>query len=75
MPKSHSTGWSRSGSGALIARTVANEGINLRDIFGDKYVEDMTPTPLIKRLNRMKSEIDRGEESLERKLRYLLWLN
>jgi len=47
----------------------------LRDVFGDKYVESMRPSPLVKRLVRMKGEIDRGEESLERKLRYLLWLN
>ena len=31
--------------------------------------------PLVKRLARMKTEIDRGQEALDRKLRYLLWLN
>ena len=47
----------------------------LREHLGEYYREAMKPTPLIKRLERMKSEIKRGEESMERKLRYLLWLN
>jgi hypothetical protein len=47
----------------------------LRDILGAKYRPEMKPTPLIRRLSRMKSEIDRGEESFERKLRYLFWIN
>jgi hypothetical protein len=47
----------------------------LKEIFGEKYVKKMPPTPLIARLQRMKKEMERGEESLERKLRYLLWLN
>lgn len=47
----------------------------LRMVLGDYYVASMKPTPLIGRLLRMKSEIDKGQESLERKLRYLFWLN
>jgi hypothetical protein len=47
----------------------------LREHLGEYYRKKMKPTPLIKRLERMKSEIKRGEESMERKLRYLLWLN
>ncbi|MBN2497159.1 MAG: hypothetical protein JXR96_21380 [Deltaproteobacteria bacterium] len=47
----------------------------LRDVLGDKYVPQMKPSQLISRMSRMKSEIERGEESLERKLRYLIWLN
>ena len=47
----------------------------LADVFGDKYVPRMKPTGLLKRLDRMRSEIERGEESFERKLRYLFWLN
>ena len=35
----------------------------------------MKPTPLIKRLRRMKREVEQNKESLERKLRYLLWVN
>lgn len=47
----------------------------LQHLFGEFYVPTMTPSQLPTRLMRMKDEIDRGEESLERKLRYLLWLN
>jgi hypothetical protein len=47
----------------------------LVEIFGDKYRMSMKPSPLLGRLRRMKGEIERGHESLERKLRYLLWLN
>jgi hypothetical protein len=35
----------------------------------------MKASPLPGRLRRMKSEIDRREEPLERKLRYLFWIN
>lgn len=47
----------------------------LSAIFGDRYVASMKPSPLPKRLLRMKGEIDKREEGLERKLRYLFWIN
>jgi hypothetical protein len=47
----------------------------LKDIFGDYYVSSAKPSPLLGRLKRMRSEVDRGHESMERKLRYLFWLN
>ncbi|HSA19942.1 MAG TPA: hypothetical protein P5076_00725 [Myxococcota bacterium] len=47
----------------------------LRDVLGDKYVPEMKASPLPSRLARMKTEVERGEESLEKKLRYLFWLN
>lgn len=47
----------------------------LKDIFGDYYVAAMKPSPLVGRLKRMKAEVDRGHESMDRKLRYLFWLN
>lgn len=50
------------------------EGI-LKGILGQYYVESMKPSPLTKRLLRMKGEIDAHEGELERKLRYLLWIN
>jgi hypothetical protein len=43
--------------------------------FGEYYVREMKPSPLPRRLLRMKGEIDRNEEGLERKLRYLFWVN
>ncbi len=46
-----------------------------RIVFGVYYVDRMKPSPLVGRLSRMRSEIDRGEDTLGRKLRHLLWLN
>lgn len=43
--------------------------------FGEYYRESMKPSPLTKRLLRMKKEVDTGEREFDRKLRYLLWLN
>jgi hypothetical protein len=47
----------------------------LRDVFGEAFAAEMTPSPLPARLERMKREIESGAESFERKLRYLLWVN
>jgi hypothetical protein len=47
----------------------------LAEMLGDYYVRDMRPSPLPGRLRRMKAEVDRGEEAMGRKLRYLLWIN
>jgi hypothetical protein len=47
----------------------------LRAIFGEHYVPSMRPSKLPDRLRRMKGEIDRDVERLDRKLRYLFWLN
>lgn len=44
-------------------------------ILGPSYLHPMTASKLPARLKRMKGELDRHEEKLERKLRYLLWLN
>lgn len=47
----------------------------LRQVFGGAWRDSMTPSKLPMRLERMKKEIDRSEDTIERKLRYLLWLN
>jgi len=47
----------------------------LSRLLGSAYKPAMTPSPLLQRLERMRRELDRGEDTLERKLRYLLWLN
>jgi hypothetical protein len=47
----------------------------LHDLFGEKYRMAMSASLLPGRFHRMKKEIESGHESLERKLRYLLWLN
>jgi hypothetical protein len=46
-----------------------------RVFFGVYHATSMKPSPLVARLVRMRAEIDRGDEALERKLRYLFWLN
>jgi hypothetical protein len=47
----------------------------LSALLGDHYVASMRPSPLPGRLARMKGEIERDQDRLERKLRYLFWLN
>ncbi len=44
-------------------------------LLGPAYKSSLPPSPLIGRLQRMRKEIARGEDTIERKLRYLLWLN
>ena len=63
------------GLGELRSEDPAPAEKVLRELFGDKYRPAMKPSPLLRRLGRMKAEIERGHESFERKLRYLLWLN
>lgn len=46
-----------------------------RGLLGNGYKTSMKSSPLVPRLVRMKSELSRGEDNFERKLRYLLWLN
>jgi hypothetical protein len=43
--------------------------------FGEYYVTSMKPSPLPRRLFRMKDEIDKQEGEFDRKLRYLFWIN
>lgn len=47
----------------------------MKSILGEYYVGSMKPSPLPKRLLRMKGELDKGDRELERKLRYLFWVN
>jgi hypothetical protein len=47
----------------------------LDGLLGSAYVRKMPRSPLPSRLVRMQHEIDRGVESMGRKLRYLLWIN
>lgn len=58
-------------------RSGDGEAMNavLRRTFGPAWKDSMPPSPLTGRLERMKRELDRGEDSVERKLRYLFWLN
>ena len=47
----------------------------LGKIFGPAYKAKLAPSPLIDRLERMRREVKRGEETFERKVKYLIWLN
>jgi hypothetical protein len=47
----------------------------LRGLLGNGYQSTMRPSPLVGRLRQMKGQLDRREDTFERKLRYLLWLN
>lgn len=47
----------------------------LGSVLGPAYKSKMVPSALIERLTRMRREVDRGEDTFERKLRYLFWLN
>lgn len=50
---------------------------SLKSVLGGYYDlgRERKASPVIGRLSRMKREMERGEDTLERKLRYLLWLN
>jgi hypothetical protein len=54
---------------------AAGAEIVLRGLIGNGYQTKMHPSPLVARLRAMKTQLDRGEDTFERKLRYLLWLN
>jgi hypothetical protein len=58
----------------MLSRRGQTEAF-LADVLGEGYRDSMPRSPLIDRLRRMKSEVDRGDETFERKLRYLFWLN
>ncbi|HEY4182334.1 MAG TPA: hypothetical protein VGM90_36125 [Kofleriaceae bacterium] len=47
----------------------------LRDLIGNGYQTSMKPSPLPSRLRAMKKQLDTGEDTFDRKLHYLFWLN
>lgn len=47
----------------------------LRGLLGHGYAESMRASPLVGRLRHMRDQVERGEDTLARKLRYSLWLN
>ncbi len=47
----------------------------LRGLLGNGYARSMRASPLVARLRHMKSDLARGEDTFERKLRYLFWVN
>ncbi|OGF67859.1 MAG: hypothetical protein A2Y62_01180 [Candidatus Fischerbacteria bacterium RBG_13_37_8] len=64
----------------ILSQSRQNEEVEaietvLKELFGDYYVPEMKSSPILKKFLRMKAEIQRQEEPLGRKMRYLLWLN
>ncbi|MGE0404630.1 MAG: hypothetical protein AB7T06_48415 [Kofleriaceae bacterium] len=47
----------------------------LRGLVGNGYKESLRASPLVGRLRTMIESVDKGEETLEHKLRYLFWFN
>jgi hypothetical protein len=47
----------------------------LRGLLGHGYVDRMRASPLVARLRHIHDELVHGDDRLDRKLRYLLWLN
>jgi len=47
----------------------------LKVILGDYYVRRIARSPLLRRAKRMKREVEAGRESIDRKLKYLIWIN
>lgn len=47
----------------------------LRGALGKGYATGRKPSALVGRLQRMERELSQGNDTLDRKLRYLLWLN
>lgn len=59
---------SREDDGAAVERFLSKS-------LGDGFRPTMPQSRLPSRLTRMRDEMERGEESFEKKLRYLFWLN
>ncbi len=47
----------------------------LSSVLGEYYVREMKPSPLLRRLERVRAEVEQHHEELNHKLRYLFWLN
>lgn len=47
----------------------------LRGVLGNGFKTSMTPSKLVQRLRTMKEDLERGSDTFDKKLRYLLWLN
>jgi hypothetical protein len=55
--------------------TPAGMARALRGLLGHGYVERMKPSPLVGRIATAMHELDRGDDTVGHKLRYLFWLN
>ena len=58
-----------------LSETTQNVEHVLRGVLGNGYKTAMTPSQLVMRLREMKADLERGSDTVDKKLRYLLWLN
>jgi hypothetical protein len=56
-------------------RDVASMTRILRGVLGNGYNEHMTSSPLVHRLATMRDDLEKGSDTLDHKLHYLLWIN
>jgi hypothetical protein len=59
----------------LDFRRDATPEAMLRGVLGNGFATKMRASPLVARLRHMREELERGEDTLGKKLRYLIWLN
>ncbi len=59
----------------VLGRVEREPELLFRTVFGPGYVTTGKASPILTHLSRMSEEIKRGEESFEKKLRYLFWIN
>lgn len=52
-----------------------NPGPLLKSFFGGLWRAKMTPSPIVGRMRSARDSLMRGEQTLDRKLRYLFWFN
>jgi len=62
---------------AIDSKLESLSAINtfLRGVLGHGFSEHMPTSPLVKRLARMAGELDKGSDTLEHELHYLIWIN
>ena len=59
----------------ILVAAATKSALVSRGLLGNGFQAKMKPSPLPARLRGMKQQLDRGEDTAEHKLRYLLWLN
>ena len=58
-----------------VEKAQANPKPLLRSFFGGLWRETMKPSPIVGRMRAARDSLMRGEQTLDRKLRYIFWFN
>ena len=61
--------------GNINDESAKNLDVALHGILGHGYRDHMTPSPLIRRVGAMAKDLEDGTDTLDRKLRYMMWIN